>query len=491
MSSSATRLTALDAAFLHQEVGCAHMTVGGIATFSGPPPTIEDFRAHTLRRLHLIPRYRQRLRHSPAGTARPVWTDDEHFDISYHVRHAGLAGSGGLDDLWALNAEIHAHRLDRARPLWELYLVEGLEGGGFAIIARNHHALMDGVSNMDVLQVLWDLEADPKESPLDGDAEWHPEAEPDGADLLELGVREVVRGAANLAGGALTAARYPGSTLARLRRGAEGAAEVTRAVLTPAPPALLNRDIGPGRQFTGIRLDLAEVKRVKNALGGTINDVVLNVVAGGIRAVYLERGLDPAGVELRPIVPVSIRTESDRGTLGNRVVTLRPSLPIDIDDPVTRLRAISVELERCKRSTQPTVVEVIGSVMNFVPAPLLGPIARLAYHPRLFNVLVSNIPGPQFPLYLLGHRAETMYAGGCLGPGHALAIAAVSYDGGLGFGLISDPSVLPELDTVGAGIAACFADLCLAADGNHEGRRRRTPKRAGTGTAQSKLAEVR
>ena len=461
------------------------MTVGGIATFSGPPPTIDEFRSHTLRRLHLIPRYRQRLRHAPGGTARPVWADDEHFDISYHVRHAGLAGSGGLDDLWALNAEIHAHRLDRSRPLWELYLVEGLEDGGFAIIARNHHALMDGVSNMDVLQVLWDLEADPKESPLDSDAEWYPAAEPDGGDLLELSVREVVNGAAGLAGAAFGAARSPGTAFARLRRGAEGCAEVGRALLTPAPRAPLNQDIGPARRFTAIRLDLAEVKRVKNALGGTVNDVMLDVVAGGIRAVYEERGLDPTGVELRPIVPVSIRTESESGTLGNRVVTLRPSLPIDIDDPVARLRAISVELDRCKKSTQPTVVEVLESVMNYVPAPVLGPIARLAYHPRLFNVLVSNIPGPQFPLYLLGHRAETMFAGGFLAPGHALAVAAVSYDGGLGFGLISDPSVLPELDSVRTGIETSFADLCQAADGERSNGRPRNGQPARTSAAQS------
>jgi WS/DGAT/MGAT family acyltransferase len=453
----------MDAAFLHQEVGCSHMTVGGIATFAETPPTIDDFRAHTLRRLHLIPRYRQRMRASPAGTARPVWIDDEHFDIGYHVRHARLTGSGELDDLWALNAEIHAHRLDRNRPLWELYLVEGLADGGFAIIARNHHALMDGVSHMDVLQVLWDLEADPAESPLDSDEVWRAAPEPSDAGLLELSAREAAAGAAGLARAAFEAARDPGATLARLRRGADGVAEVGRALSTPAPATPFNREIGPAREFTAVRLDLAEIKRVKNTLGGTVNDVMLDVVAEGIRAVYLERGLDPAGVELRPIVPVSIRTESQQGTLGNRVVTLRPALRIDIEDPVKRLAAISAELDRCKNSTQPTVVEVLESVMNYVPAPVLGPIARLAYHPRLFNVLVSNIPGPQFPLYLMGSRARTMYAGGFLAPGHGLAIAAVSYDGGLGFGLISDPSVLPELRTVAGGIENCFAALSQAA----------------------------
>ncbi len=466
MGSAPTRLTALDAAFLHQEVGCAHMTVGGIATFAESPPSIEEFRAHTLRRLHLLPRYRQRMIGAPAGTARPVWADDDHFDIAYHVRHAALRGGGGLDDLWALNAEIHAHRLDRSRPLWELYLVEGLEDGGFAIIARNHHALMDGVSNMDVLQVLWDLEPDPAERPLDSDAEWVPTPTPGDAGLLELSAREVVSGATGLTRAALAAARDPQGTAARLRRGLEGLAEVGRVLREPAPDTFFNQEIGPAREFTTVRLDLAEIKAVKNELGGTVNDVMLDVVAEGIRAVYLERGLDPDGVELRPIVPVSIRTESEQNALGNRVVTLRPALPIGIADPVERLAAINAELDRCKRSTQPTVVEVLESVMNYVPAPALGPIARLAYHPRLFNVLVSNIPGPQFPLFLLGRRARTMYAGGFLAQGHALAIAAVSYDGGLGFGLIADPSVLPELDTVARGIEEGFAALRHAATGS-------------------------
>jgi WS/DGAT/MGAT family acyltransferase len=462
-----TRLTALDAAFLHQEAGCGHMTVGGIATFDGPPPTIEQFRAHTLKRLHLIPRYRQRLRNAPS--ARPVWIDDTHFDVAYHVRRAQLPEGGGLDALWDLNAEIHAHRLDRSRPLWELYLVEGLPDGEFAVIARNHHALMDGVSNIDVLGALWDIEATEGPTPRDGDEDWVAEREPSELDVLGMGFREAAQAATGLIGGALGAVRDPGGTLARLRRGAEGVGEVVKAVQTPAPRTPFNKTIGPGREFTTVRLDLNEIKHIKNTLGGTVNDVMLDVVAGGIRELYLERGIDPAGVELRPVVPVSIRTEAEQGTLGNRVVTLRPALPIEIEDPVERLRAISVELDRCKSSTQPTVVEVLEGVMNWIPAPALGPVARLTYHPRLFNVLISNIPGPQFPLYLIGRKAKTMYAGGFLAQYHGLAIAAVSYDGGLGFGLMCDPSVVPELGVVAAGIQDTFDDLKLAterADGN-------------------------
>jgi WS/DGAT/MGAT family acyltransferase len=284
-----------------------------------------------------------------------------------------------------------------------------------------------------------------------------------------MGFREAAQAATGLIGGALGAVRDPGGTLARLRRGAEGVGEVVKAVQTPAPRTPFNKTIGPGREFTTVRLDLNEIKHIKNTLGGTVNDVMLDVVAGGIRELYLERRIDPAGVELRPVVPVSIRTEAEQGTLGNRVVTLRPALPIEIEDPVERLRAISVELDRCKSSTQPTVVEVLEGVMNWIPAPALGPVARLTYHPRLFNVLISNIPGPQFPLYLIGRKAKTMYAGGFLAQYHGLAIAAVSYDGGLGFGLMCDPSVVPELGVVAAGIQDTFDDLKLAterADGN-------------------------
>lgn len=463
MSARPVRLTAVDASFLAQEVDCAVMTVGGIATFDGPAPSIDEMRAHTVARLHRVPRYRQRLRHLPGGGARPVWVDDDRFDVTYHVRHAGLPGDGGLDELWRLYADVHAHRLDPTRPLWEIYLVEGLEGGQFAIIARNHHALMDGVSNMDVLAALWDLEHSPAPAADQPSGPWKAAAQPSDRNLVELAVREASAAALGAAGRLVGAARRPGATLTRLRRGTEGAAELGRALMTPAPPTPFNHKIGPGRQFTAVRLDLAEVKRIKNVLGGTVNDVMLDVVAGGIRGLYAARGLDPANVDLRPIVPVSIRTESQRGTLGNRVVTLRPAVPIGIEGAVDRLHAISRELERCKSSTQPTVVEVLASVSDWMPAPALGPVARLTYHPRLFNVLISNIPGPQFPLYLLGRKALTMFAGGFLTQHQGLAFAAVSYDGGLGLGLMSDPSVVPELDVVATALLDCFDELRAAA----------------------------
>jgi len=239
--------------------------------------------------------------------------------------------------------------------------------------------------------------------------------------------------------------------------------EVVRAAATPAQRSPVNREVGPHRRFIAPRYALADFKLVKDTLGGTINDVFLTVVAGGVAALMRERGLPTEGATVRPIVPVSVRTAEHDGTLGNKVVTMRPELPVGIEDPVERLAAVSAELDRLKASTQPTVVEVIEQAMNWAPPQALGPLARLAYHPRLFNLLVSNIPGIQMPLYLLGRETEAFHACGFLAPRHALAVAAVSYNGVLGMGLICDPRAVPELDAIGAGIDADLDRLVAAA----------------------------
>lgn len=457
------RLTALDTAFLHQEVGASHMSVGFLATLEGPPPGIEELRDHVSRRLHLIPGYRRRLAYPPAGLGRPVWVDDEHFDIRFHVRRAAVPAPGTDRELWDLHARVFAQRIDRARPLWELYLVEGLEDERWAIISKYHHALNDGVSTVHVVTSLWEVGREPRPD-RDGDADgWRPAAPPSDVRLVVAGAREAAAGATGLLRGLAGAARRPRHTLSVLERSVEGVGEVVRAVGTPAPRSPMNRRIGPSRRFVAPRYPLEHFKRVKSALGGTVNDVFLTVVAGGIGRMMRERELPTAGVELRPIVPVSIRTEADDGTLGNRVVTMRPSLPIGVEDPVERHRLVSAEVNRLKRSTQPTVVEVIESAMNWAAPPVLGPVARLAYNPRIFNVLISNIPGVQIPLYLLGRESESFHACGFLAPSHALSVAATSYNNIIGFGIISDPGVVPELDTIVAGIDESLDALLAAA----------------------------
>jgi diacylglycerol O-acyltransferase / wax synthase len=221
-----TPLSATDAAFLHQETGAAHMSVGGLARFNGPGPTIEELRAHTLRRLHLIPRYRQRLVHPPAGIGRPLWSDDPDFDVAFHVRHEVLPAPGGDDELWDLFARVWAERIDRSRPLWELYLVEGLRDGQFAIIAKNHHALTDGISNIDVLNALWDLEPAPAPSDRDSDRAWEPEAESSAGERVTAGVSEAAGSAAALARGAADLVRHPRAAARLAARAVEGVAEV-------------------------------------------------------------------------------------------------------------------------------------------------------------------------------------------------------------------------------------------------------------------------
>lgn len=451
----------MDASFLHQETGASHMSVGGFATFAGPAPRIDELRERIRLRLHLIPRYRQRLACPAAGAGRPLWADDPHFDVAFHVRRATVAPPGGETELCELIAGIFAQRVDRARPLWEVWLIEGLASGRFGIISKHHHALNDGLSTVDVLHVMWD--APPGSDPPDRDDGWRPRRDPSQLELAGQAVVDLVEGSAGVLRSVVDAAGHPRGLARRLSRAAEGVGELVAALGTPAPPTPINVTIGPDRGFRFVRYDLADFKRVKSALGGTVNDVMLTVVAGGIVALFSERKLPRDQVALRAIVPVSIRREHERAALGNRVVTLRPAIPLEIDDPVERLAVVRDELDRLKRSTQPTVVEVLERLMDWVPPQALAPVARLAYHPRLFNLLVSNVPGPDFPLSLLGREAIDMYPIGFLAPRHALATAAVSYRGGLGFGLICEPKILPELDAVVAGMNDTLERLLSAA----------------------------
>ena len=244
----------------------------------------------------------------------------------------------------------------------------------------------------------------------------------------------------------------------------EGLAEVGRAIATPAPATPLNVEVGERRSFRTVYTSLDDIKRVKNAFDVTVNDVMLTIVASGVARLLKARDIDPREVTLRPVVPVSIRTADQKYQLGNRVVTVRPAVPAAMTDPRDHLRTVHREMERLKRSAQPGVVEVLEGVMNWAPPMALGPVARLAFHPRLFNFLVSNIPGPQFPLYLLGRQALDMVACGFLAERQTVAIAAVSYNGKLGFGLLADPDAVPDIDVLADGITRSLRELIQAAE---------------------------
>ena len=456
------RLTPVDASFLELEGTNSHMHVGAVTIFAGPAPTYDEFSHHIRSRLHLVPRYRQKLAFPPVETGRPLWVDDATFNLEYHVRHTALPQPGSEMQLRALAARIFSQQLDRSKPLWESWLVEGLEDGRFALITKTHHALVDGISGVDLATVIFDLS--PEGTQIDHpDEPWKPQPEPSPLDLAARGIKGLVRTPVELATKALAAAARPTETLEAAREAVEGIGEIVWAGLNPAPDTPLNVPIGPHRRFVWTRHDLDDFKTVKNAFGGTVNAVVLTVVAGALRRWLRSRGVRTEGLELRALVPVSIRTEDEHHTLGNRIVVMRGPLPVYIEDPVARLRVVKQAMDGLKDSKQAVGAEVLTRVEEFAPPTVLAQASRLNFSTRLFNLIVTNVPGPQFPLYVLGRKLEDLFPIAFLPANHALAIAIMSYDGGVAFGLLGDYDAMPDLDAVGEYLEASLTELLTAA----------------------------
>jgi WS/DGAT/MGAT family acyltransferase len=458
------RLTSIDASFLHQEGATSHMHIGAVLTFEGPPPAFEEFLDHIRGRLHLVPRYRQKLVTPPLETGRPLWADDPSFNLEYHVRHAALPPPGTEEQLLRLAARIASQQLDRAKPLWENWLIEGLEDGRFALISKTHHALVDGIAGVDLATVLFDAEPAPAASPADLEP-WQPSREPSPAELVLAGARGVASLATDLVGRALSATRSPAATVSRLRDAAEGVGEIVWAGLNPAPETPLNVEIGPHRRFVVVRQQLDDYRRVKNALGGTVNDVVLTVVSGSLARWLRSRGIRTEGLEMRALVPVSVRVQGDRGTLGNKLAVMRGPLPVYINDPLARLRFVKKAMDGLKESKQAVGAATLAAVNNLAPPTILAQASRLNFSTRLFNLIVTNIPGPQVPLYLLGRKLEDLFPVAFLPAGHALAIAIMSYNGRIEYGLLGDYEALPDIDVIGAGLDAALGELLEVAGG--------------------------
>src|SRR4051812_15704217 len=452
------RLTALDASFLHQEHPDSHMHVGALARFEGPPPPFDELLDSLRMRLHLVPRYRQRLQVPPAGTGRPLWIDDPAFNLEYHVRHTALPGPGSERQLLRLTGRIFSQQLDRARPLWELWMVEGLDDGGFALISKAHHAMIDGIAGVDIAQVLFDLSPVPAEIEHPDEA-WQPAPEPSAAQLLAAGTLGALRTGVRTAAHAAGLLRDAPGALRAARDAAEGVGEIVWAGLTPAPDTPLNVEIGPHRRYAVVRTDLRHFKTVKDAFGGTVNDVVLAVVSGALREWLRSRSVRTGGLELRALVPVSIRAAQDRGALGNRIAAMRGPLPVYIDDPVERLRAVRATMDGLKESKQAIGAEVLASVQNFAPPTVLAQASRLNFSTRLFNLIVTNVPGPQFPLYMRGRELLDVFPIAFLPKDHALAIAIMSYNGRMNFGLLGDYDAMRDIDVVAEGIETSLAEL--------------------------------
>ncbi|MGD0385577.1 MAG: wax ester/triacylglycerol synthase family O-acyltransferase [Solirubrobacteraceae bacterium] len=457
------RLTALDASFLHQEGPESHMHIGALTTFDGPPPQFGELLELIAGRLHLVPRYRQRLARTPFDRGRPVWIDDAAFRLEYHVRHVALPSPGGRDELLTLLSRIYSTQLDRRRPLWEMWFVEGLEDGGFALIFKTHHAVIDGIAGLDLATVIFDLESEAGDS-AEPPPEWTPGSNPGQLGLMALGAVRDARDTVRLLNGALTAGAHPQESVRRLRDAAGGLAEIAWAALNPAPETPLNVPIGPYRRFVTVSARLEDFKAIKNAFGGTVNDVVLAVVTGALRSFLQSRGVRTEGLELRALVPVSLRGAGDGGdVIGNRLAAMRGSLPVYIADPRERLEAVRVSMDGIKESRQALGAEVLAGVQNFAPPTILAQASRINFSTRLFNLLVTNMPGPQIPLHVLGREIREVYPIGFLAHDHALAVAIMSYNGQLNFGLLADSQALPELDRLAGWVSEAIEELLALA----------------------------
>ncbi|HEX7245858.1 MAG TPA: wax ester/triacylglycerol synthase family O-acyltransferase [Solirubrobacterales bacterium] len=460
-TSHLERLTAVDASFLTNETSASHMHIGAVLVFEGPPPKYVDFVEHVRGKLDKVPRFRQRLMVPPLEAGRPLWADDVNFNLTYHIRHTALPEPGGEQQLKRLTGRVFSQQLDRSKPLWEMWLVQGLERDRFAVLTKTHHAAVDGVGGVDIGTVLFDLEPIPK--PAQSEDGWVPASEPSTAELVARGIADAASAPVKLAERAVEAVRHPETAARRVGEALEGLGEVVGAFADPAPDVPLNREIGPHRRFTWTRSELATFKLIKDALGGTVNDVVLAVVTGALRVWLHGRGIRTEGLELRALVPVSIRAEDEHGNLGNRITAMRGPLPVYVEDPVRRLRVVSEEMEGLKRSKQALGAEVIARFNDFAPPTLLAQASRINFSTRLFNLIVTNVPGPQIPLYVLGRELEEVFPVAFLPQNHAMAVAIMSYNGRVGFGLLADYDELEDVEIFAEGLSSSLAELEEAA----------------------------
>jgi WS/DGAT/MGAT family acyltransferase len=392
-----------------------------------------------------------------------VWVDDPHFNVGYHVRHTALPEPGGEDQLKRLTGRVFSQALDRGRPLWEVWLVEGLAADRFALLSKTHHALVDGVSGVDIMAVLFDSSPDPMPVAPPEHA-WVPKPLPSRAQLLADALKERATVPGEMARGVRAVLRGPRAVAERLGESLVALGGLAwKTGLQPAPSSLFNVPIGPHRRFTWVRGSLDEFKAVKNALGGTVNDVVLAVVAGALGRYMRLHGEDTDGAELRAMIPVSIRADIERGALGNRVAAMWAPLPVGITDPVERLAAVSAVMREVKDSGQAVGAQVLTRLSGFAPTTIISQAARLQARQRLFNLVVTNVPGPQQPLYLLGRKLDGLFPMVPLAQNTALGIAIMSYDGQLNFGLAGDYDALADIGTLADELRSSIEELAAAA----------------------------
>jgi WS/DGAT/MGAT family acyltransferase len=456
------RLTALDASFLHAERLEYPMHVGALSILEGGPLfdadgrlRVEDLRDLVASRLPLMPRFRRRLMWVPYDQGRPIWVDDHRFDISYHVRHTALPRPGSWEQLVALTTRVQESLLDRERPLWELWFVEGLEGGHVAIIQKTHHALIDGVSGVDVATLLLDASSDFEMAPI---PEWSPAPAPSRAQLLVDTLRERLTEPAEIVRSLRSLLRGPRRAVTRIGELSRSLGTmVTRDAI--APHTSLNGRTGRHRRFSVVRVPLAEVKAIRAGLGGTVNDVVLTGVAGGLRRLLQHRGDATDDLHLRVLCPVSVRADDERGALGNKVSAMFVNLPVDGRNAAERLDAIAHQTRDLKERRQALSAEMLVSVTDYIAPTLMSLAARAVHRQPFFNLIVTNVPGPQFPLYMMGARLLEAFPIVPLTRNLTVVVGILSYDGTLHFGLWGDRDACADLEVFAGGIDDTFAEM--------------------------------
>jgi WS/DGAT/MGAT family acyltransferase len=462
------RLSPMDVSFLYFEDRDTPMHVGSVAVFQAPSDGFDYDRLVSLirDRIAFVPRYRQRVRPVPGRLANPVWVDDEEFDLGYHVRRSALPRPGTDQQLRELVARVMSRPLDRARPLWEMYLVEGMSDHRFAVLSKTHHAVVDGASAVDIGQLILDETPQPRDPPADS---WLPAPEPGWIELV--------------AGALAETARRPRSIVDTFRAGIAdvehtaahalgGVAAAVRTAFRPAPSLPLNGPIGAQRRFATADTALDDYRRIRAAHGGTVNDVVLATVAGGLRTWLLTRG-EPvrAATTVRALVPVSVRRDEERGALGNRISSYLVDLPVGEPDPVVRLQRVSYAMQAHKDSGQAVAAQTLVGLAGFAPPTLHALGARVASElsRRVFNLIVTNVPGPQVPLYAGGARLLAAYPVVPLAHGQAVAVGVTSYDGGLYYGVNADRDGMPDVDVLAQCLVDALGELSEAPRGPADG----------------------
>jgi diacylglycerol O-acyltransferase len=448
-------MSPMDASFLHIEGPMNPMHIGGLSIFEGPAPPFERLEQMVEGKLGRVPRYRQKVRFIPLDLGRPVWVADPHFNLSYHVRHTGLPAPGDDEKLRRTAARIFAQHLDRNRPLWEIWMIEGLSKSRWALLSKVHHCMVDGVSATDLMAVMFD------DSPAPADEEqWVPAPEPSRAELVLRTLTRRTLDPTEQLRSVRAALRAPRASLAQagdLLRGMSSAAKVMR----PMGSSSLTGRVGPHRKWSCAHVRLSDVKSVRAALGGTVNDVVLTIVSAGLRDLLEARGEPVADRTIRALVPVSVRRPGEQGVYNNQVSAMFAELPVGIADPAARLSAVRAQMDGLKQSNQAVAGDVLTSLSGFAPPMLLALGARIAARSPSLGVQtgVTNVPGPQQALQTLGRRMLESFPFVPLIGKVRISIAIFSYDGGLYFGVTGDYDSSSDIDILTSGVERSMAEL--------------------------------